>query len=103
MPLDLVILGSDGAPTRSVSIGTGAHQRLISVAGLNRAELTLRMKDFYADTDYESAELPQLLAELDILSAAAKEDDELARTLASARGLVKRALQAGCGISVISD
>jgi hypothetical protein len=103
MALDLAILGADGTPTQWVSVRAGAHHQLISAAKSQRAQLTLRMEDFYADTDYAFDELPPLLAEFDALLTGLEEDEELAEVLRDARGIVDRALQAGCGIAVIAD
>lgn len=103
MALDLAILGSDGAPTEWVSVRAAAHHRLIATARAQRAQLTLRMGDFHADTDYALPELPPLLAELDTMISGLEEDAELAESLRGARGIVERALLAGCGIAVIAD
>lgn len=49
MPLDLVVLGANGRPQKSVSIGVEQHTRLMRLAKKLRARVLLRLEDYYND------------------------------------------------------
>ncbi len=63
MSLDITLLGTDGTPKKQVSIGVDDHYRLTQLIGQSRGLLT-RLNDYYADAEFEHAELDRLAEEV---------------------------------------
>lgn len=103
MALDLAILGPDGSPTRVVSIRAKLHEHLMVAANAFGLHLLLRMSDFYADTEFEASELPQLRWEIANILREARHDQEVSSIIEEIEQLVDNAIRENRGISVIAD
>jgi len=75
MSLDIAILGADGSPKKQVSIGVNDHYRLTQLVGKNG--LLARLNDYYADAEFENAELDDLVREATALRAQCRDDEQL--------------------------
>lgn len=103
MALDIVILGPEGSPVEMVSVEDDVHVRLMSAARATEASMLLRMADYYADAEYELAELPMLEAEVDAVARAAGGDAELLTLVAEVRDIIHEARRTERGIHVLAD
>ena len=86
MSLDIAILGADGSPKKQVSIGVDDHYRLTQLVG--KSGLLARLNDYYADAEFENAELDNLIQEVAALRARCRDDEHLVSFL---NGLVELA------------
>lgn len=103
MALDIAILGPEGHPVEMVSVQDDVHVRLMSAVTRANAPMLLRMADYYADAEYEVAELPTLQAEVDAVARAARGDAELVALLEEVRDIVDQAHRTERGIHVLAD
>lgn len=104
MSYDLAILGDNGIPYRSVSIGVHEHYRLICIAKEKGFSLMLRMGDYYADTTYHANEINSLIRELTLMIADIEPNDSEIRTfLINALSLADEAIAQQKAIEGIAD
>jgi hypothetical protein len=74
--LDIAILGAGGSPKQQVSIGVDDHYRLMQLVGKNGGLLT-RLDDYYADAEFQNAELAKLAQEAIEVRARCHDDKRL--------------------------
>ena len=103
MPLDLAILGPDGAPVHMVPIRAEVHERMIRAARNVGGRLLLRMEDFYADTEYELSELPAFKHDVNAVLHEIVEDQALESVLQHIAALVDEAINEAQGLCAIAD
>lgn len=103
MPLDVALLGPDGAPTDVASMRASVHSRLIQLAQRQRASLLLRLSDFYRDAAYEPSELPALAMEVERLLLASPDDQEVHAFLVRACDLIQQAQSLGSSLNALAD
>jgi len=103
MALDIAVLGENGEPERTVSVGANDHARLLSL--VNDAELPLlsRLTEYYEDAEYAAGELDALMGELDYLKVCVQSDADLVRLVAALVALVLSAKRSGRQIFAIAD
>jgi hypothetical protein len=103
MPLDLAILGGDGRPACSASIGAKAHARLIKlIAGMELANLD-RLQDYYADVEFSPTELALLSSDIEAACAATENDEEIASFLCSLQAIVAEARAMSVPVFALAD
>lgn len=68
MPLDIAILGSNGAPLDLVAVDEDAHRELISAARVVSCAQFLRLSDYYGEVvEFAHSELQPLFDGLDAM------------------------------------
>jgi len=83
MSLDIVILGPDSRPAEQISLGVDDHNRLMQFASERSANLLLRLKDYYSDSEFRSEELSTLIAEAESLRSQCKNDQAVGSFLSA--------------------
>jgi hypothetical protein len=101
MSLDIVILGEDGAPTRSAGLGVEAHAEVIRLAEGHGAAHVLRMGEYYEDVDFEASEIHVLLQELEEMRPSLSAKSALA--IDDVLQVLREAGSKRVGVSAIAD
>ncbi len=102
MSLDLVLMGLDGAPESTASVGVDAHHRLKVLLG-HRFPLLGRMSEYYEDASYTPSEVPALRAELTALDNDVASDTELRHFVREALVVLALASDRSCGVEILAD
>lgn len=103
MPLDLVILGPDGRPARTVGIGVSQHAELVAQAKSRGLTLLQRLEEYYEDAQFSADELSALVDELSKVEAAIDQSSELAALLQDIVGLVTFARNEHREVEALAD
>jgi len=103
MSLDLVTLGADGSPDRTVRISDPAHHRMIVKARGLGLPLILRLEDYYEDAEIKSEEVRGFLAEIETLIAAGAGDSQLSQLTANIKRLALEAQKDNKAILALAD
>lgn len=103
MPLDIVVLGTDGRPEREMQMGVDPHHRLMQATRDLDLPLLERISDYYGDAEYRVEELVALEAEVERLIFRCAGDDELLEILTNLQGLALYARESQRGIEAIAD
>lgn len=102
MSLDFTVLGPNGSPEKTVSIGVDLHHEFITTAA-NIGLTTLQaFKEYYEDSEIEITGLLRLAEEVAQLRAQTS-SIELQRFLDSLRGLITYAMSKGQTLHAIAD
>jgi hypothetical protein len=67
MSLDFAILGPDGAPEKSVSLGIDVHHELIAAAAIAKLARFECFADYYEDAEVGVDDLPDLVEQIRML------------------------------------
>jgi hypothetical protein len=74
--LDIAILGADGSPRNRVSIATDDHWRLMQLTS-GSDSLLQRLQDYYADAEFLTGELDELIRETRMVRERCHENESL--------------------------
>ena len=102
MSLDIAILGAEGIPKKHVSIGVDDHSRLMQLVGESDG-LLARLNDYYADAEFENAELDNLVQEAAALRTRCRDDGRLLLFLNGVIDLAELAKREQRPLLAISD
>jgi hypothetical protein len=102
MSLDFVVLGQNGMPEKTVSLGVDLHYELVTAAagcGLSRFQ---DFADYYEDAEIAVEELPSLAEQIQTLRAQTG-SDELQHFLVELDYLVAYAMAQRRALNAIAD
>jgi hypothetical protein len=102
MSLDIAILGENGTLKTLVSIGADDHYRLMQLVN-SRGGLLARLKDYYADAEFEPSEMERLAVEVEDLISQSQNDDSLSSFLKAILGLTALAKSVQKPLIAIAD
>jgi hypothetical protein len=102
MALDFAILGTCGAPEKTVSIGMGLHRRLISAASASGLPRFEAFAEYFDDAEISYIDLPDFGEQVRTLRNIT-EDCELAQFLDKLGELVECAIVNGKSLCAIAD
>ena len=103
MALDLVVLGKNGEPEVTASIGVEAHARLVRLTDELALTQLARIRDYYGDVEFTEAELGPLGADVAAASQAAFSDAEVAGFLKALRDVVSIAAGRRASVLAVAD
>jgi hypothetical protein len=102
MGLEITILGADGAPIKTLSIGVDDHYHLMQLIGANGGFLG-RLNDYYSDAAFEYSELEELAEEIRTIHIFCKDAVTIASFLNDFLELIKEAKQIQKPLFAIAD
>jgi hypothetical protein len=103
MSFDVVLLGADGRPEKTVPIGVDVHARLMDLASRQKLSLLQRMSDYYEDAKYSVAELQSLADEVNRVGTATGDDVELSAVAKGLLDLIADAKARSRGLEALAD
>jgi hypothetical protein len=103
MSLDIVLLGADGTPFHTASIGVHEHDRLMTLASHAGLQVVQRLHDYYADVALPADVVPLLLREVRTLRESRSTDSGVEQFLASLEHLCEEAVRDGRPLKAIAD
>jgi len=104
MSLDLVVLGSDGRPERTVSLDVNQHALLMDYASrLGAGGVMRRMEDYYEDTVFEHGELDLLEREAEAIDSSPEADPEIQSKMREVVALIGFARRKNKEIEALAD
>lgn len=102
MSLSLALLNAEEAPEEILDLYPEIHEKLLDAATRTKAPLMTRMKDYYQDAEYDSAEFPALDREAEAIGGGAH-DKDLAEWCHQLRALIQRAVETNRGLWALAD
>jgi hypothetical protein len=101
MALDFCRIDLNGTPHDDISLSDETHSAMMNVAIKAGLRQLLRMKDFYDDVDYSTADLEELKSDLVRVGESLKQEDR--NTCNAMRVLVNKAQSLQETVGTISD
>jgi hypothetical protein len=102
MSLDFAVLGQNGTPEKTVSLGVDLHHEFVTSAASFGLARILEFEDYYEDAEIEVTELPSLAKQLSTLRTRTN-SVELQRFLDDLSGLIGYAISNGRPLHTIAD
>src|SRR5262245_12196353 len=103
MSLDIAILGVDGRPSSSTSLGVQAHHRLMNVAVDRHLTQLRRLRNYYGDVTIVASDVGEFIRELELVRQVVADEPETFSAVARIVEIAKTALKGGRDIEVIAD
>jgi hypothetical protein len=103
MALDFVVLGENGEPEMTASVGVEAHARLVRLVDELALTHLARLRDYYGDVEFTEAELGPLFADVAAASQAATSDAEVAGFLEALRDVIALAAGRRAPVLAVAD
>jgi hypothetical protein len=100
MPLDITILDKRGRPEKHVPISLEMHWKIVEKAKSKNLDLLLKIQDYYADTEFDSEELIDLIQQLEMLDFVNTKEKDI---IASIHKIALEAIKEKLVLQVISD
>lgn len=102
MSLDFAVLGQNGAPEKTVSLGVDLHHELITTASALGLARFQDFSDYYEDAEVVVDDLLGLVEQAQVLRTQTKSTD-LQRFLDDLSGLIAYAVANGKALHAIAD
>lgn len=102
MSLDFAVLGQNGAPEKTVSLGVDLHHELVTSASARGLARFQDFADYYEDAEIAVDDLPGLAEQVQRLRAHVSSTD-LQRFLNGLSDLIAYAVANGKALHVIAD
>ena len=102
MSLDFVVLGQNGAPEMTVSLGVNLHHEMTAAALALGLTSFHNFSDYYQDVDMDSGEIPLLASHAQELFAKTS-SIELQCFLGDLSALIAYAMDTGKALHAIAD
>jgi hypothetical protein len=102
MSLDFAVLGENGTPEKTVSLGVDLHHELVTVAVARKLTCFQGFEDYYEDAEVAANDLPSLVKQIQALYAQT-DSTELQYFLNDLVGLIDYAIAKGRHLHAIAD